>query len=322
MQVKEPLAPNAIQIYAGIDVCKDWLDIYLHPLGEKLRVPNSAAGLKKLKALLASHGRSLTIMEATAKLHRLAHRNLHDSGFAVALINPARSRYFANAIGTRAKTDAIDARMLALYGQMLDPHVIEPCPQAIEEMQELFRGRQTAMATRTSMINQERAATTTFLKAELKRQIKVLDSSIAKLDAEIAARIKADPAIAHRYDIILSIPSVGEVAAIGMLLGLSEMGSCSNKKIALLAGLAPIAKDSGDSSGQRHIAGGRDQVRSAIYMAAMNAARFNPDMKIVYDRLIAAGKRGKVALTAIMRKLVVLANTLITENRKWTPQKP
>lgn len=322
MQVKESTAPNAVQVYAGIDVCKDWLDVYLHPFATQLRVPNSSVGLKKLKTLLANHGPVLIIMEATAKYHRLAHRNLHDNGFAVALINPARSRFFANALGMRAKTDAIDARMLALFGQMLAPSIIEPDPQHIEDMHEIFTARQTAMTMRTSLINQSKAVTTTFMRDELKLQIEAIQHFIERLDAEISVRIKADPMLDQRYAILMSIPGIGKIAAVGMLLGLTEMGTCSNKKIALLAGLAPIAKESGDSSSQRHIAGGRHQVRSAIYMAAMNAARFNPDLKIVYDRLIAAGKRGKVALVAIMRKIVTLANTLITENRKWTPKAP
>ena len=316
------LAPNAPQIYAGIDVCKDWLDVYLHPLGRKSRLPNSPVGLKRLKRQLAGLGPVLVTMEATAKYHRLAQRGLHDSGFAVAVVNPSRTRLFAGARGELAKTDAIDARMLALYGEAIDPRAGAPAPKALEELQELVRARSAAVTRRTALANQLGAATTAFLRVELARHIKLVDSHIERLAAEIDRRVAADPVLAQRRDILLSIPGVGPVAATAMLVGLAEMGLCANKKIALLAGLAPIAKDSGDMSAPRHIEGGRGHVRTAIYMAAVAAARCNGDLRTFYKRLVAAGKKPKVALTAIMRKLVVLANTLITENRKWTPVRP
>lgn len=323
MQGKATLAPNApVHIHVGIDVCKDWLDVFLHPVGLRFRLSNDALGLKRLKRELATFHVVRIVMEATAKYHRLAMRNLHDSAFCVALINPARARHFAGALGTLAKTDAIDARVLALFSEAIAPRATLPAPQNLEHLQELVGGRQSAVADRTALLNQFGAAVTTFLRGELKRRIAAADTHIARLEKEIARLIKTDPAMARRVEILQSIPSIANITACAMAVCLAEMGSCTNKKIALLAGLAPVACDSGDTSGQRHIKGGRGHVRSAVYMAALSAITWNPDLKIFYARLVAKGKLKKVALTAVMRKLVTLANTLITENRLWTPIAP
>jgi transposase len=323
MQGKATLAPNAIpHIHVGIDVCKDWLDIFLHPVDLRFRLPNDGTGLKRLKRELAAFHVVRIVMEATAKYHRPAMRNLHDSGFCVAVINPARARHFANALGALAKTDAIDARILALFSEAMDPRTTLPAPQNIEHLQELVGARQGAVADRTALLNQFGAAVTTFLRRELKRRIAAADTHIARLETEITRLIKTDPALVRRVEILQSIPCVAEITACAMAVGLAEMGACTNKKIALLVGLAPVARDSGDISGQRHIKGGRGHVRSAVYMAALSAITWNPDLKLFYARLIAKGKLKKVALTAVMRKLVTLANTLITENRLWTPIAP
>jgi len=323
MQGKVTLAPNApLDIHVGIDVCKAWLDIYLHPVGLRFRLANDDGGLKRLKRELGGFRVVRIVMEATAKYHRLASRSLHDSGFCVAVVNPARARFYASALGTLAKTDAIDARVLALFGEAIDPRATTPRPQALEDLQELVGARQSAVADRTALANQLGAAATAFLRAEMKRRIGALERHIERLETQIAKLIEADPAVARRVEILESIPGVGRATATAMAVGLAEMGACANKKIALLAGLAPVACDSGDSVGQRHIKGGRGHVRSAIYMAAVTAARCNRDLKTFHDRLVANGKKAKVALTAVMRKLVSLANTLITENRLWTPTRP
>ena len=155
---------------------------------------------------------------------------------------------------------------------------------------------------------------------EIKRQLRAANTAIENLGAEIQRLIAADPLLARRMSILTSIPGVGTITAIALIVGLAEIGSLSAKEIAMLVGLAPIAWDSGQSSGARHIAGGRATVRSALYMAAVSAARFNPALKTFYNRLIARGKKAKVALTAVMRKLVILANTLVRESRPWEPR--
>jgi transposase len=314
---KSPVRSAQPGVYVGVDICKDALDVYLHPIGQKLRTPNTAEGLRALKRRLASFSVTLVVMEATAKYHRQAHRSLHAAGLAVAVVNPLRARLFAEAAGQLAKTDPIDARMLALMGEALDPRALAPTPEDLEALQELVRARAAAIADRTALSNQRGASQTAFLKAELDKRLKTLAGHIERLDLEICRRIEADPAVKRRYDILLSIPGVGPVAAAALVVGLPELGQCSCKAAALLAGLAPIACESGHKTGQRHIAGGRAFVRTNLYMAAIAAARFNPQLHEDYQRLRAAGKCAKVALTAIMRKLVVLANVLITENRLW-----
>jgi transposase len=306
-------------VYVGVDVCKDWLDVYLHPVGQKLRVANTPQGLKALKRRLAELPVALVVMEATGKFHRQAHRTLHAAGLAVAVVNPLRARLFAEAVGQLAKTDRLDARVLALMGQALEPSALAPAPEALEALQELARARAVAKADQTALSNRRGASQTAFLKAELGRRLKVLAAHIERLDAEIERRIGADAALKRRYDILLTIPGVGPVAAVALVIGLPELGACSGKAAALLAGLAPLACDSGAKAGERHIRGGRAFVRTGLYLAALAAARFNPQLRDDYKRLRDAGKKAKVAIAAIMRKLVVLANVLIKEDRPWRP---
>lgn len=310
-------ARSAHPVYAGIDVCKDHLDVYLHPLTHRWRVANDRDGVRRLKRLLAGHDVALIVMEATAKYHRLAHRSLSQGGFAVAVVNPLRSRLFAEAIGTRAKTDRVDAKMLAILGDALGPQAMPPVPEAIEALQELVHARNAATAERTALANRLAASQTAFLRAEIRRRLKSLDGHIERLAAEIAARIAADPALARRYAILVSIPGVGSGVAANLLVDLAELGFLDRHAIACLAGVAPFADDSGEAAGQRHIKGGRANPRRALYWAALSAARHNPDLSAFYKRLVESGKKPKLALTAVMRKLVVLANTLLKENRLW-----
>jgi transposase len=322
MQGQKSPERSAPRVYVGIDVCKDWLDVYLHPIGQAFRVANAPEGLRALGRRLARLSVERIVMEATAKFHRQAHRTLHAQGFAVAVVNPLRARMFGEAVGQLAKTDRLDARLLALMGQSLEPAALAPAPEAIETLQELTRERAAAVADQTALSNRRAASQTPFLKAALGRQLDAFAEHIERLEAEIKRRIADDPALQRRVDILLSIPGVGPVAAASLAIGLPELGVCSAKAATLLAGLAPLACDSGKKAGERHIKGGRAHVRTGIYFAAVAASRFNPQLREDYQRLIALGKKAKVAITAIMRKLVVLANALIKENRTWSPVLP
>lgn len=319
MQGKVLPERSAEPVYVGIDVCKAWLDVYLHPIGHQFRVANSREGLKRLKRELSAHKVALIVLEATGKFHREAHRNLHAAGFAVAIVNPLRSRLFAEATGQLAKTDAIDARLLAVLAESLAPKATPPAPETLEELTELVRARTAATADLTALTNQMGDSKTAILKRELARRIKATRASIARLEAEIERRIEADDALARRFAILRSIKGIGPVAAAALLVGLTELGACSGKQAALLAGLAPLACDSGERRGERRIRGGRAHVRTVLYMAALAAAHSNPDLSAFYRRLREKGKKFKVAITAVMRKLVVLANTLIREDRLWEP---
>jgi transposase len=307
------------QVYVGLDVCKAWLDVHLHPLGQSLRLPNAAQGLKTLRRRLKGLRVASIVMEATGKLHRLAHRTLHQQGFRVAVVNPLRARRFAEAVGHLAKTDRLDAKMLAAMGATIEPRASAPAGRAIEDLQELLHAREAAMAEHVALGNRRGASTLACLRRELARMLKAVAASIKRLDDEIDERVAADPSLKRRRDLLLTIPGVGRVAALALVIGLPELGAVSAKAAALLAGLAPLAADSGDKAGERQIQGGRAAVRTGLYMAALSAARHNPHLKEDYDRLIQAGKKAKVALVAIMRKLVVLANVLVKEDRPWRP---
>lgn len=322
MQGKEMPEPALAPVYAGIDVCKDWLDVYVHPLGQRLRVSNDRPGLRRLKRLLCALQGVLVVMEATGKHHRAAQRSLHEAGLVVSVVNPLRARLFCQAAGHLAKTDAIDARLLALMGAALEPAATPLPPVALEELRELVNARRAATTERTALVNRLAACATAFLRAELKRRIAACQRHLERLDAEIEQRIQAQPELVRRHAILRSIPGVGPVTAAAFLTGLAELGTCSGKQAAMLAGLAPIACDSGDRSGRRSIRGGRQDVRNAAYMAALAASRHNQDLASFAKRLRSAGKPAKIVLTAVMRKLVVLANTLISQNRCWTPSAP
>jgi transposase len=323
MQGKEMPEPDAmVPVYAGIDVCKDWLDVYVHPQGQRLRVSNDRFGLRRLKRLLGTMAVTRVVMEATGKHHRAAQRSLHEAGLVVCVVNPLRARLFCQAAGHLAKTDAIDARLLALMGAALEPAATPLPPVALEELEELVNARRCATTERTALVNRLATCATAFLRAELKRRIAACERHLERLDAEIERRIQAQPELLRRHAILRSIPGVGPVTAAAFLTGLAELGSCSGKQAAMLAGLAPIACDSGATQGRRSIRGGRQDVRNAAYMAALSASRHNRDLASFAKRLRSAGKPAKIVLTAVMRKLVVLANTLITQNRAWSPTPP
>ena len=305
-------------VYAGIDVCKVWLDVYLHPIGRSFRVSNSKEGCRRLALELT--GVAAGLVQLARRLHndRLCHRELSALGFPVAIVNPYRSRKLADAFGQLAKTDAIDARMLALYGEAINPAATPVPAKTLAELQELVLARQAAKAGETALKNQHGAAASPALKRLLKAQLDAQARLIEGLKAAIAALPSKDAGLKRRYEILASIKGVGPIVAVTLVACLSELGVLSGGQIALLAGVAPINCDSGEMRGQRRIKGGRAHVRSALYMAAVSAIRCNPDLKAFNGRLRAAGKAPKVALTAVMRKLVLLANTLIREDRYWT----
>jgi transposase len=320
MQGKMTSVGAETAVYAGIDVCKAWLDVYLHPTGQSFRVANSKEGIGLLRQELAGAGVALVVVEATGKLHRLVHRMLSQAGYPVAAVNPARPRKFAEALGQLAKTDKIDARLLALFGACLSPKATPVPAKAVAELQELVLARQAAKADETALKNRYAAAESKVLKQLLKHQLDACARMIRALDAAIAAVLESDAELQRRYGILSSIKGVGPVVAAMLAACLSELGLLAAGKVAALCGVVPYDDDSADRRGLRRIKGGRPHVRQALYMAAVSAARCNPDLKAFYEKLRARGKEAKLALTAVMRKLVILANTLIREDRHWTPK--
>jgi transposase len=311
-----------VQSTAGIDVSQEWLDVHIVPGGKSLRVPNTPVGIGKLKRTFRIENVGLVTIEPTGRWHRLVQRSLHASGLSVALVNPYQVRSFARACLQFAKNDRLDAKVLAVFGATLDPVARPPAPEIMEELGELVQGRASAIDERTALQNQHHAATIKFLKAQLKRRIARLEEAIGALDREIERIIKSVPSLARRFEILTSIPGIGKATATTFIAGLRELGAITSKAVARLVGLAPLDWESGKQQGRRMIFGGRADVRRMAYMAAVSACLHNPPLKVFHDRLRNAGKAYKQTAVAVARKLVILANTLIAEDRLWLPKSP
>jgi len=323
MQGKDPSEQEPrLKSNAGIDVSKLWLDAHVLPAGESLRVPNTRDGIRQLKRWLCRFDPALIVVEATGKWHRPLHRSLHASGLTVAVVDPFRVRMFAKAQGVRAKTDRLDAKVLAQFAAVMTPASRPPAPELMDELAELATARESAVAEETALKNQRAAANSAFLKRQLVQRMASLAKAITALEREILARVRADAVLERRYAILTSIPGIGFVVAVTLIAGLTELGTCNAKQVSMLAGLAPIADESGECQGVRVVWGGRPRLRRALYLAGLSAARFNADMTTFYRRLVDNGKAAKLAIIAVARKLVILANTLIAEDRTWMPWPP
>jgi len=299
----------------GIDISKATLDVHALPAGIARQFANTAKGHKALIAWLEQWEVERIAYEATATYHRALEAALAD--WSCVKLNPERARRFAQATGTLAKTDRIDAMLLARMAATLQPPVRPARSMQQAQMSELINARDGLARDRTALKNRSKNLTIALLKRQCRQRLEQIDRHIEALDAEIATLIAADAALARRHQILTSIAGVGTLTANQLIATMPELGSLDNKQAASLAGLAPVARQSGQWKGKSYIRGGRANVRQALYMPALVAARFNPDLKAKYQQLIAAGKPAKIAITAVMRKLVVTANALIKADRCW-----
>jgi transposase len=306
----------------GVDISKDFLDVAFHPASETARLANDPAGHRALIEHLRGLNVARVVFEATGAYHRLFERTLAEAGLPMVKVNPRQARRFAEATGKLAKTDRCDAALLARMGSAL---TLEPRPvvsQTIDEMKELLNARDALIKDRVAALNRQKIVLSPLLKRQLVHRLRQIDAQIEAIDKQQKKLRSADPHINERFDILVSIPGIGEVAANILIAQMPELGELDQSEAASLAGLAPVAKDSGKSSGKRSIRGGRARPRQALYMPALCAIRFNADCKAKYQTLIKAGKPAKVAIVAIMRKLIILANALLRDQRKWRPATP
>ena len=310
------------QVYVGIDVSKSRLDVYIHPSGVSQTVANDKAGLQKLARVLWPHAPHMIVLEATGSYHRRAHRHLHDAGFSVAVMNPFRTRKFADMLGQLAKTDTIDARTLALFAAMVQPQAKAPPAPAQADLAALLVARRQVSQQRGALQNQLGVTEHGLIRRQVRARIKMAERHLAALDIEIRQILHREPDLKHRFDILTSIPGIGLISAATMIAELDELGHVNAPQIAALVGVAPMNCDSGAMRGQRRIRGGRTSVRNTLYMAATAAVRSNQDFAAFYNRLRENGKPFKVAITAVIRKLAIAANTLVAENRKWELVRP
>jgi transposase len=300
----------------GVDISKDYLDACRWPDGETCRVTNDAAGHRKLLRWIGAEVARVAF-EATGAYHAAFERALHRAGVPYSKLNPARVRRFAQAIGTHAKTDRVDACLIARMAAMLEPAPQEPRPMVIVELHELQLARTALVRERTAAKNRAGRLTLALLKRQHAARLRQIERALDEVDAAIAALVASDEGLARKAAILCSIPGVSMITAAAILAGLPELGTLEAATVASLSGLAPATRESGQWKGQARIGGGRGELRRAIYLPALSAARFNPDLKTVYDRLRDKGKPAKVALVAVMRKLVILANVLVRDNRMW-----
>lgn len=301
---------------AGIDVAKDHLDWTLDSGGEVRQVPNTPAGVRRLVRKLQSLELDRVVLEATGGYEKLLFQSLSDAGVPVVRINPKRARDFGKGMGVLAKNDAIDARLLALYGAKAEPKLVPPRNERERRMSELSARRRQLIQLIT-MEKNRREQMPRWLRADQESLIRILENRVEKIDALLDAAITEDAEQKARFDRLQTVPGVGAKTARALLADLPELGQLDRRKIAALAGLAPFAKDSGRKSGKRSIHGGRAAPRTALYLAALIASRFNPTLKAAYDRMRAAGKPGKVALIAMARKLLTILNAIVRDGTEW-----
>jgi transposase len=300
----------------GVDISKDHLDACRWPGDETCRVTNDAKGHQRLLRWIGAEVARVAF-EATGAYHAAFERALHRAAIPCSKLNPARVRRFAQALGIHAKTDRVDARLLARMGAMIEPPLQAPKPTILVELHELELARAALVRERTAAMNRAGRLTLALLRRQHATRLRQIERALAEVDAAIAALVAADEDLARKAEILCSIPGVSMVTAAAILAELPELGSIEAAAAASLTGLAPFTRESGKWKGQAKIGGGRSDLRRALYMPALSAARFNPDLKAVYDRLRARGKPAKLALVAVMRRLVILANVLVRDDRIW-----
>jgi transposase len=304
-------------IYAGLDIHKSTLQ--LHLAGSDLELPNSPSGLRKLLTLLTKHQNTHVICEASGGYERTPVAALHSVGIPVSVLNPAKVRHFARALGQRAKTDPLDARLLSSYGSAIHPSATPPKSVAERQLVELVRYRLQLMEKIVSERQQSEMLEHAVLARQSMALLKRMETDLAKVDALIAQLCEETCELKQKVECLTVIPGVGAQTAVALLAEMPELGTLNRRQAAALAGLAPHPRQSGQWIGKAVIGGGRPQVRRALYMAALSASRFHPALSAFYQRLCAKGKPAKVALTAVMRKLLVLVNLLLKSQAIESP---
>jgi transposase len=308
------------EVTIGVDISKDHLDVHLLPEGIGKRFANTGAGCHAFAKWLSDRPVVRIVFEPTGPYHRLFERTLGRKRLPLAKVNPRQARRFAEAIGALAKTDRIDAAVLAKMGALISPAIRPPRSDTLNDLRELRVAREGLVRESTATKNRYKTLTIALLKRQAGQRLKQLQAQIEAIKKAIMALIQADEGLARRHAILTTIPGLSKVTAFILLIDMPELGTLTGKQAASLAGLAPVTRQSGRQIGRAFIRGGRGALRQALYMPALVAARFNTDLTAKYKALLAAGKPGKVAITALMRKLIVLANALLRDDRTWATQ--
>jgi transposase len=307
------------QIFVGIDVAKAQLDIALRPTGERWALTNDDAGIAVLVPRLQAIAPQLIVLEATGSYQRAVVAALAAAGLPVAVVNPRQARDFAKATGQLAKTDALDARALAHFAEAVRP-MPRPLPDTqADELRALLARRRQLVTMRTAEQNRLGSAPPR-LQPDIQAHITWLNTRLTTLDDDLDTTLRASPVWREREELLRSVPGIGPVCARTLLLDLPELGTLNRQRLAALVGVAPLNRDSGTLRGRRTTWGGRAHVRATLYMSTLVAVRYNPVFKAFYERLRAAGKAAKLALTACMRKLLTILNAMVKHHAPWQPE--
>ncbi len=305
----------------GIDVCKKYLDVYVEGDRDTTRVENNLEGIALLVEQMKVVQPRMIAMEATGGYERRAAKGLSGAGFPVATVNPTRVRRFAQSMGVLAKTDKIDAKMITKFTSVANPEANYQQDPILEQLA-AWTERRRQLVTQLTAEKNRLSSALDYVLDDVQEHIDFIEGKIKTAEANIQALINQKPELRAKVEIIDGITGIGPVTASTLVAELPEIGTISRQKIAALAGLAPYNKDSGSKNGKRTIFGGRADIRAPLFMAAMSAARHNPIIRAFYQSLIKRGKLEKVALTACMRKLLVIANALVRKGETWQIAEP
>lgn len=308
---------DAVNCSVGIDVSKAQLDLHLLPAARSWQVSNDAAGHEKLLAQLPSPGTCRITLEATGPYGQRLVAELVAAGHYVSVVNPRQVRDYAKAHGILAKTDRIDAKVIAGFGRDVKPRPVAHVPEKQGELDQLVTRRRQLLQLRTSESNRLHDGLTKFVRQSVRRSIDALSKDIARLDQAILKLVQSDDDWKHRFELLKTAPGIGDVNAAALVAELPELGQLNRQKISALVGAAPYPDDSGKKHGKRSIRGGRKSLRCTLCMAALSASQHNPVIRKFAERLKAAGKPGKVVIIACLRKLLVILNTMIKHNTPW-----
>lgn len=304
-------------VYIGIDVSKDFLDVALSGIQRVKRYANTPAGHQEMIGQIKSQPIERVVLEATGGYERAAVAALLAEGLPVVVANPRQVRDFARATGKLAKTDAIDALVLARFAQVIEPD-IRPLPdEKTLELQENLSRRQQLIQMRTAESNRLKQAVSPSVGQSIQVMLDAIDTQLKGIDMDLDKLIRASPTWQAKVDLLKRVPGVGDQTARSLVAQLPELGTCSRQQIAALVGVAPMNRDSGLMRGRCTTCGGRANVRRALYMATLVATRYNPTIRTYYQRLVKAGKEKKVALVASMRKLLVILNAILRDQKIW-----
>lgn len=304
-------------IFVGIDVSKDRLDVHVRPGGAAFAVERNGKGLEDLVDRLRTLAPLLIAVEATGGFETIVAAAVAGAGLPLAVVNPAQVRHFAQAVGKRAKTDPIDAGVIAHFAE-----AVKPQPRPVPEetailLAELVGRRRQIIDMMVAERNREKRASNLRVRKSLARHIAVLEKELTSIDQDIDGLVRGAPAWREKEDLLISVPGIKHTLARIFLAEAPELGSLDRRSIASLAGVAPYTRQSGRWKGKSMIGGGRTALRAALFIAALTVSRYNPILKIFYQRLLAAGKPKKVALIAVARKLLTILNAMLRDKRKW-----